>query len=42
MKMPLMNVIRTRMALAVLLVTCLPAVAMAEYRSIELAVRGMD
>lgn len=37
-----MNVFRTGAALAVLLVTCLPAVARAEYRSIALTVRGMD
>jgi hypothetical protein len=37
-----MSVIRTCAAVAALVMMCLPAVAMAEYRSIELAVRGMD
>lgn len=37
-----MNVIRTGAAIAVLTMLCLPAAASAEYRTIELTVRGMD
>lgn len=37
-----MNVIRRSAAIATLMMLCLPAAAPAEYRVIEIAVRGMD
>ncbi len=37
-----MNVFRTGVVVAVLAIAGVPAAASAEYRSIELAVRGMD
>lgn len=42
MKDSRMNVIRRGVAIATLALLCLPAAAAAEYRTIELAVRGMD
>ena len=37
-----MSVIRISMAITMLMMLCLPAAAAAEYRTIELTVRGMD